>query len=140
MLKVFGFRLLRLIGTLFAVSFLTFMMGVALPGDPINVILPPDAPRDEATVARITEELGLDDNAIVRYGRWVGNAVQGDLGFSFITDQPVADTIKQRIPVTGELAILATLIALTVAVPIGVIGGYKAVSYTHLTLPTTPYV
>ena len=125
MLKVLGFRLLRLVGTLLAVSFLTFMLGVLLPGDPINVILPPDAPRDEATVARITEELGLDDPTLVRYGRWLGDAVQGDLGFSFVTDQPVWDTIKQRLPVTGELAILATLIALLVAVPVGVIGGYK---------------
>ena len=74
---------------------------------------------------RITDELGLDDPTLVRYGRWLRDAAGGDLGYSYVTDQPVWDTIKQRIPVTGELAILATLIALVVAVPVGVIGGYK---------------
>lgn len=125
MLKVVGLRVVRLVATLLAVSFLTFMLGVFLPGDPINVILPPDAPRDEATVARLTEELGLDDPTLVRYGRWLGDAVQGDLGYSYVTDQPVWGTIKQRLPVTAELAVLATIIALVVAVPTGVIGGYK---------------
>ncbi|MCL4114771.1 UNVERIFIED_CONTAM: hypothetical protein GTU68_053807 [Idotea baltica] len=125
MLKVLGLRILRLVATILAVSFLTFMLGVFLPGDPINAILPPDAPRDEATVARITEELGLDDPTLVRYGRWLGDAATGDLGYSYVTDQPVWDTIKQRLPVTGQLAIMATLIALIIAVPTGVIGGYK---------------
>lgn len=125
MLKVVGLRVVRLIATLLAVSFLTFMLGVFLPGDPINVILPPDAPRDEATVARLTEELGLDDPTLVRYGRWLGDAVQGDLGYSYVTDQPVWGTIKDRLPVTAELAVLATIIALIIAVPTGVIGGYK---------------
>lgn len=125
MLKVLGFRLLRLVGTLLAVSFLTFLLGTLLPGDPINVLLPPDSPRDPATVARLTEEFRLDDNVFVRYGAWLGDAVRGDLGFSFITDQPVSDTIKQRLPVTAQLAVLATLMALIVALPIGVLGGYR---------------
>lgn len=125
MLKVLGLRVLRLVATLLAVSFLTFMLGVFLPGDPINAILPPDAPRDEATVQRITDELGLDDPTLVRYGRWLGDAATGDLGYSYVTDQPVWDTIKQRLPVTGQLAIMATVIALIIAIPTGVLGGYK---------------
>lgn len=125
MLKVVGLRVLRLVATLLAVSFLTFMLGVFLPGDPINAILPPDAPRDQATVDRLTEELGLDDPTLVRYGRWLGDAVQGDLGYSYVNDQSVWGTIMDRLPVTAELAILATIIALVVAVPTGVIGGYK---------------
>ncbi len=125
MLKVIGMRFVRLIATLLAVSFLTFMLGVFLPGDPINAILPPDAPRDQATVDRLTEELGLNDPTLVRYGNWLADAVRGDLGYSYITEQPVWTTIKQRLPVTAELAVLATLIALVVAIPAGVIGGYK---------------
>lgn len=123
--KTIAFRVLRLAGTLLAVSFLTFFLGTLLPGDPISVLLPPDSPRDPATVARLTEEFRLDDNVFLRYGSWLADAVRGDLGFSFITDQPVSDTIKQRLPVTAQLAILATLIALIVAIPTGVIGGYR---------------
>jgi peptide/nickel transport system permease protein len=124
-MKVIGQRLLRLIATLLAVSFLTFLLGSLLPGDPVNAILPPDAPRDQETVERIRTELGLDDPFIVRYGNWLGDAVRGDLGYSYITDQPVLRTIKERIPITAELAVLATILALIVAVPIGVIGGYR---------------
>ena len=125
MLKMLGARLVRLVATLFAVSLLTFLLGSLLPGDPVNAILPPDAPRDQATVERIRDELGLDDPLPVRYANWLGDAIQGDLGYSYITDQPVIDTIKQRLPITLELAFLATLIALVVAVPLGVIGGYR---------------
>jgi len=108
MLKVLAFRVVRLVGTLLAVSFLTFMLGVALPGDPINAIIPPENRGDEAVVAQVTEELRLNDPVLVRYGDWLSNAVRGDLGFSYITDQPVARTIKERLPVTAELALLAT--------------------------------
>lgn len=125
MLKLFGARLIRLLGTLLAVSFLTFLLGSLLPGDPVNAILPPDAPRDQATVDRIRADLGLDDPLLVRYGSWLGNAVRGDLGYSYMTDQPVLRTIKERIPVTAELAILATIFALMIAIPLGMIGGYR---------------
>jgi len=125
MLKVLLARLGRLIVTLLAVSFLTFALGASLPGDPINSILPPESPRDAATISRLTDEFNLDQPVLVRYGYWLKDAVRGDLGFSYIGGQPVGDIIKDRVPVTGELAILATLIAISVAVPFGIIGGYK---------------
>jgi peptide/nickel transport system permease protein len=125
MWKAIGTRLVRLFATLFAVSFLTFFMTTLLPGDPVNAILPVDAPRDQATVDRIRLELGLDDPLPVRYFNWVSNALQGDLGKSYITDQPVSDAISNRIPVTAELAILATLIAVVIAVPLGVLSAYR---------------
>ncbi len=125
MAKVLALRLVRLVATLLAVSFLTFFMTSLLPGDPVNAILPPDAPRDEATIERIREELNLNDPLPVRYGLWLKDAVSGDLGRSFITDQPVAETIKQRIPVTAQLALFAVGIALLLAIPMGIIGAYK---------------
>ncbi len=76
-------------------------------------------------MARIREEFRLDDPILVRYADWLGSAVQGDLGYSYITDQPVWDTILQRLPVTFQLAFMATVIALVVAIPLGVIGGYR---------------
>lgn len=111
--------------TLFAVSVLTFLMTSLLPGDVIDIMLPPDAPRDEATIAEIREELGLDKKIYVRYFDWVTDAAQGELGKSYITDQPVATTIKQRIPVTGQLALTAIVIALFLAIPIGILGAYR---------------
>jgi peptide/nickel transport system permease protein len=125
MAKVLALRLVRLVATLLAVSFLTFVMTALLPGDPVNAILPPDAPRDEATIERIREELNLNEPLIVRYGLWLGDAVTGDLGKSFVTDQPVSDTIKQRIPVTAQLALFAVFLALVMAIPMGVIGAYR---------------
>ncbi len=125
MAKVLALRLVRLVATLLAVSFLTFVMTALLPGDPVNALLPPDAPRDPATIERIRAELNLDEPLIVRYGLWLGDAVTGDLGKSFVTDQPVAETIKQRIPVTAQLALFAVFLALVMAVPMGVIGAYR---------------
>ena len=87
----------RLIATLFAVSLITFLMVEQLPGDPILAILPPEALDDLENIERIRKELRLDDSVVTRYFRWVGDALQGDLGKSYITDQPVSDAIKDRI-------------------------------------------
>lgn len=125
MAKVMGFRLIRLAATLLAVSFLTFVMTSLLPGDPVNAILPPDAPRDPETIAAIRAELNLDEPLLVRYGIWLGDALTGDLGTSFVTDQPVSETIQQRLPVTAQLAFFSVFLALVMAIPMGVIGAYR---------------
>ncbi len=124
MLKIIAFRLVRLVATLLAVSFLTFSMVALIPGDPVDAILG-TGPRDAETVTRIRADLKLDDPFLVRYFDWLGNAVQGDLGQSYITDQPVSDAIKDRLPVTAELAVLAILFAVMAAIPIGVWGAYR---------------
>ncbi|HUS43858.1 MAG TPA: ABC transporter permease [Ilumatobacteraceae bacterium] len=124
MIKTIAFILLRLVATLLAVTFLTFAMVALLPGDPVDTILG-TAQRDPAVEEQIREDLNLDDPFVVRYFTWLGNAVTGDLGSSYITDQPVADTISQRVPVTAQLASMAILIAVIVAIPVGVLGAYK---------------
>jgi hypothetical protein len=88
MAKTIAFVLLRLIATLFAVTFLTFTMVALLPGDPVDTILG-TGPRAPGIEEQIREDLNLDDPFIVRYFTWLGNAVTGDLGTSYITDQPV---------------------------------------------------
>ena len=127
--KVLGIRMVRLIATLFVVSILTFLLVEQLPGDPILAILPPEALDDLENIERIRKELKLDDSVFTRYARWVGDAIQGDLGKSYITDQPVAEAIKDRIPVTIELALLATIIAALFAIPIGAIAAYREGGY-----------
>ena len=121
--------MVRLIATLFVVSILTFLLVEQLPGDPILAILPPEALDDLENIERIRKELKLDDSVFTRYARWVGDAIQGDLGKSYITDQPVAEAIKDRIPVTMELALLATIIAALFAIPIGALAAYREGGY-----------
>lgn len=125
MRKVLVNRLLRLLGTLLAVTFLTFSLTSLLPGDPVNAILGVENINDQELVAEIRADLGLDDPFLVRYADWLGNVAQGDLGKSYITDQPVMETITQRLPVTAQLAFMAILMAVILAVPIGIIGAYK---------------
>ena len=124
MAKTIAFVLLRLIATLFAVTFLTFSMTALLPGDPVDTILG-TGPREPGVEEQIREDLNLDDPFLTRYVSWLGNAVTGDLGQSYITDQPVATTISQRLPVTAQLAFMSIFLAVALAVPIGVLGAYK---------------
>ncbi len=125
MRKVIIVRIARLLGTVLAVTFLTFSLTSLLPGDPVNAILGIEAERDPEVVAQIRADLGLDDPFLIRYANWLGDFVQGDLGQSYITDQEVMETITQRIPVTAQLAFMAVLIAVILAVPIGTIGAYR---------------
>jgi peptide/nickel transport system permease protein len=109
---------------LFAVTFLTFAMVALLPGDPVDTILG-TGPRAPGVEEQIREDLNLDDPFFVRYFAWLGAAVTGDLGTSYITDQPVAETISQRLPVTAQLAFMSIFISVVVAIPVGVLGAYK---------------
>ena len=124
MAKTIAFVLVRLIATLFAVTFLTFLMVSLLPGDPVDTILG-TGPRAPGIEEQIREDLDLDDPFFVRYVAWLGDAVTGDLGTSYVTDQPVSDTIRQRLPVTAQLAFMSIVISVLIAIPVGVLGAYK---------------
>jgi len=124
MAKTIAFVLLRLIATLFAVTFLTFLMVALLPGDPVDTILG-TGPRAPGIEEQIRDDLNLDDPFLVRYFAWLGDAVTGDLGTSYVTDQPVSDTISSRLPVTAQIAFMSIFIAVVVAIPVGVLGAYK---------------
>ena len=108
---------------MFIVTFLTFILIDLLPGDPAVALLGETATPDQIEVVR--EELGLDDNVVVRYVTWIGDVVTGDLGRSFRTNQPVWDGLKQRIPVSLELMFLAQLFSLVIAVPLGIYSAYR---------------
>lgn len=126
MWRTLGLRLVRLLATVFAVSFLTFFMTSLLPGDPVDIIIPPGiGERDEVLVAQIREELGLNDPFIIRYGNWLSDVVRGDFGTSYVTDQPVLSEITSRLPVTFELALVAVLMSVFLAIPLGIASAYK---------------
>ena len=125
MLKMIASRLTRLVLTVLVVTFVTFTLTNVLPGDAINALIPIDAQQDQEFVEQIREEWGLNDPLIVRYGRWLGDAVQGDLGRSLVTGQPVTDEITHRLPITLEIMVVAVGFSLLVAVPLGAFTGYR---------------
>lgn len=120
-------RVVRLVAVLVAVTAASFAMINLLPGDTVTTILGQNATEEQRAEAR--EELNLDDPLPVRYLRWVGDAVTGDLGESYRTRQPVAEALQERIWVTLELVLLSQLIALAVAVPMAVIGAIRPGSW-----------
>jgi peptide/nickel transport system permease protein len=125
MSKMIAGRLTRLVLTLLVVTFITFVSTNLLPGDSVNALIPIEAQQDREFVEQIREEWGLNDPMVVRYGRWLGDAVQGDLGRSLVTGQPVTDEITHRLPITLELMAVAIGFSLLVAVPLGVFTGYR---------------
>ncbi len=113
-------RLLALLPTLFFASLIVFVSMRLIPGDVIDLML---AQNDIATSqdrARVEAALGLDTPMLTQYFAWVGNALQGDLGRSLWQNTPVWDQLKETLPITFELGLLALLVALSVALPIGV--------------------
>ena len=123
--KMIAGRLTRLVLTLLVVSFVTFVGVNVLPGDAINALIPIESQQDREFVEQVREEWGLNDPMIVRYGRWLGDAVQGDLGDSIVTGQPVTDEITHRLPITLEVMFVAVGLSLILAIPIGVLSAYR---------------
>ncbi len=119
-MTLFG-TLRKVARSLLVVLLVTFMVVALLslaPGSVATIILGPAAtPESEAALVR---ELGLDRPVWTQYFDWLGNALQGDLGTSLLTDLPVTEMIWDRLPVTLELALLAQVIALGISVPLAI--------------------
>lgn len=116
-------RLRRLAIVLAAVTFVTFLLVNVLPGDVAYDIAGMDSSEEE--VQQIRQELGLDRPVLVRYAEWVGGIFTGDWGRSYRTGEDVWEVITQRFPISLELMILAQLIALALAVPMGILSAYR---------------
>jgi peptide/nickel transport system permease protein len=123
--KLLARKLLTLVPVVLAVSFLTFLLTSLLPGDPALQVLGGGEPSAEQIEA-VREDLGLNDPLPVRYGKWLGNALTGDLGRSYRTGESVVEAITERLPVTLEIGLLALVIALLVAIPVGILSALRA--------------
>lgn len=108
---------------LFGVSILIFVLDHLLPGDVVNIIVGTEGQLDASEQANLRHQFGLDQSWPVQYLAWLGNLLHGNLGQSFRTDQPVLPLILGRLPTTFELAALAVLLAVIVAIPLGTISG-----------------
>ena len=119
MFKFLVRRLLSLIPVLVGISLLVFLFIHFIPGDPIWVMLGDFA--TEESVAELRQDLGLDEPLHVQYVKYVGRLLQGDLGESIHTRNPITSDLATRLPASLELAITAMLIASLIGIPAGVI-------------------
>ncbi|KQP85382.1 MULTISPECIES: ABC transporter permease [unclassified Methylobacterium] len=136
-------RLLQSIAVLFAVGLIAFSM-FRFAGDPVNQIVGVDTPYAERVAIR--KDLGLDDPVAVQFLRYAGNVVRGEFGTSYQFRQPVSALLAERMPATLELALCATLFALTVGILMGVYCALRrdtwlakvflAISLIGISLPT----
>ncbi len=116
-------RLALLVPTLLGVATLVFAFLHLVPGDPVEIMLGESAaPVD---VAELRRELGLDRPLLVQYGRFLAHAVRGDLGRSIVYRAPVSHVIATRYPATLELAAAALLVALALALPLGIVAAVR---------------
>ena len=116
-------RIALIVPTLVFVSLLLFGLQQLLPGDPATALAGED--RDPAVIAFLREKYHLDQPLPVRYALWVEAVGRGDLGESIRIKRPVFDLIAEKLPVTGELALMALLIALAIGLPAGIIAAVK---------------
>ena len=140
-----GRRFAQIVPTLILVSVLVFCLQQLMPGDPA-LVLAGEERGDPRVLAQIRSELWLDRSLPVQYLHWVGNVVQGNLGYSWHTREPVAKLIEEKLPVTGQLAVMAFIIAVLIGVPAGVVAAVKrggpwdyianAIGLAGLSLPT----
>jgi ABC-type dipeptide/oligopeptide/nickel transport system permease component len=117
-----GVRLVRALLALWLVSTVVFVV-MRLSGDPVPLLLPPDAPRSE--IVRVRAELGLDQPILVQYGIFLANVVRGDFGRSLHFREPAARVVLGYLPATAELGLTAFVLAVLVALPIGVLSAIR---------------
>ncbi|HXG69571.1 MAG TPA: nickel ABC transporter permease [Gemmatimonadaceae bacterium] len=122
-----GARVVSVLPVLLGVSILSFAIANLAPGDPAAIIL--QRQMGEAPTAVEVEEfrsrLGLDDPFPQRYGRWMGAALQGDLGLSYVSGRPVFETLVTDLPATLRLTTAGLLIGIAIALPLGVLAAVR---------------
>lgn len=115
-------RLLQSVFLVLVMSLLVFL-GVFAIGDPINTLVPPDASDQERQAVIV--HFGLDRPLYEQYGRFLANAVRGDLGRSFKFNESALGLIAQRVPATLELAFAALFMTVLIGIPLGLYAGFR---------------
>ncbi len=120
-------RILQVIPVLLGISILVFFLLHLIPGDPALTLLGQEATQED--LERLREVMGLNEPIFIQLMVFLGNLFQGDLGISIFQDTPVLSLIISHLPATIELAIVAMLIALLIAIPLGIISAVKQFSW-----------
>ncbi|MDQ7844529.1 MAG: ABC transporter permease [Armatimonadota bacterium] len=114
-------RLLAAVPVLLGVTFITFVLMWIIPGDATQSFMDPKIGTIDPEVLRAARKVwGLDAPFLVQYGKYLGNLLRGDLGYSYLTNERVWDAIAQRLPATGRLALAAMVISTALGVSAGV--------------------
>ena len=120
-------RVIQLIVVLIVVTFFTSILTALLPGDPVTTIAPFSSAEDRAT---IRNQLNLNENVVVRYGKWLGHFVTGDMGREYagtgVRGQSISQRIHDSLPRSLLLMLYVQLLTLLIAVPLGVYTAYRA--------------
>ena len=131
-------RVLIAILSLYVVATAVFAMTHLLPGSAANIILGTSA--TEQSIEQVNQRLGLDRPLWVQYVDFVVGVFLADFGTSFVSDQPVIDMVVPRLNRTLQLALVATLISVVVAIPMGVVAAARRNSWVDSIISTTSYV
>jgi peptide/nickel transport system permease protein len=123
MLKFAARRLLDIVLVLLLVSFFSTALVSLMPGSPAFAIY--GSAMTPQFLANFNHEFGLDHGLFVRYGLWLWHALQGDLGLSYQTHFSVVSQLGQRLPITAEIAILALLFSLLIAIPVAMLAATR---------------
>jgi peptide/nickel transport system permease protein len=115
-----GRRILAVVPVLFGVTLAVFSMLFLVPGDPVKIMLAEFVTTPDQ-IAQMRAQLHLDEPVLKQYGRFVGNALRGDLGVSIRSRRPVATEITENIGSTGQLALASMLVAIGLGVPLGLL-------------------
>ena len=125
-------RLLQTIPVLLGVSILVFSLMYFIPGDPARIMAGEGA--SPQTIENLREKLGLNDPAYVQYGRYLSNALQGDLGNSVRSGRPVMDEIQVRFWTTVELSVYATILAVFLGLIAGIISAVRHYTLSDISI------
>lgn len=115
-------RLIQATFVLVAMTVIVFL-GVNVIGNPVDILISPQA--DQAERTRLIAEFGLDQPVWVQYFEFVKGALQGDLGTSYVFNEPALKIILQHLPATLELAVAATLMSVAIGIPLGLYAGLR---------------
>ena len=123
MLKYIGKRLLAMIPVILGVTLIVYCIMSLAPGDPARTILGEQASQEQ--IQELRDEMGLNDPILVQYARYIWNLLHGDLGTSYQSRIDVSTEIWSRFPNTIKLALVASLISVVLALPLGIIAAVK---------------
>jgi len=139
-------RTVLMVLTLIGLSIVIFAMLRLVPGNIADILFDAAGFIDPAEKAQLEEELGLADPIPLQYWYWISGLLQGDLGFSYVSELPTYDEIAPRVPITAQLAILALFFSVALGLPLGVISAVnqnskldyalRVVSLSGLSLPS----
>jgi peptide/nickel transport system permease protein len=120
MLRFLSQRLLVLVPVLLGVSMLSFLLLYLIPGDVVDILMGQES-GEPARLAEMRRLFGIDRSLPARYAEWLGEALRGDLGRSFVTKRPVLSEIMTAFPVTLQLTAASLLVALAAGLPLGIL-------------------